>query len=368
MQCQPDTVRYDPARATLLTPRLDLTCGVRQAKPAIALLIDFPTDPGQLWEPVPDLLASSQFDRHFTVEVDDQGRPTARFGDDEYGARPVGATAFTAVYRVGNGRAGNVGAEALAHAVQPAVAPFWPAIARVRNPLAAQDGTDAEAIEEVRQLAPAEFRAEQFRAVVEADYAAAARKLPEVAGAVASFRWTGSWYTVFVGVDPRDPEDLITEPGGRTRLAPGLSRRVRGFLTRFKLAGYDLEIRSAEYVPLEVAFELCVEPDYFRGDIVEAVRLALSHRVNPDGRRGLFHPDNFTFGEAVYLSRIYAAIEAVQGVQSAFVTLFRRFGKTDNRELASGVLPVGSWEIARLDNDPAFMENGVLRVTAGGGK
>ncbi|MGH7516515.1 MAG: putative baseplate assembly protein [Gemmatimonadales bacterium] len=368
MQCQPDDVSYDPAAATLLTPRPDLTCGVREAKPAIALLIDFPTDPGQLWEPVPDLLDSSEFSRHFTVEVDDEGRPTIRFGDDEYGARPVGATAFTAVYRIGNGRAGNVGAEALAHAVQPTVAPLWPVVQFVRNPLAAQGGTDPESIEEVRQLAPAAFRAEQFRAVVEADYTAAAKRLPEVAGAVASFRWTGSWHTVFVGVDPRDPNDLITEPGGRTRLAPDLARRVGAFLTRYKLAGYDLEIRSGEYVPLDLAFELCVEPGYFRGDVVEAVREALSNRTNRDRSRGFFHPDNFTFGQAVYLSEIYAAIEGVQGVQAAFVTGFHRFGKADNGELATGVLPIGPWEIARLDNDPAFMENGVLRITAGGGK
>ncbi len=368
MQSQPDAVDYDLTTARIVTPRMDLSAPVRSTKPAIALLIDFPGSPAQLWEPVPDLLSSPESAPHFTVEVGNDGRPTVRFGDDEYGERPVGATAFTAVYRIGNGRAGNVGADALAHVVQPTVAPLWPAIRRIRNPLPAQDGTDPETIEEVRHFAPAEFRAEQFRAVVKSDYAAAAKKLPEVAGAVASFRWTGSWYTVFVGVDPADPEDLITEPGGRTRLAPGLANRVESFLTRYKLAGYDLEIRSAEYVPLELAFELCVEPDHFRGDVVEAVLQALSNRVNADGSRGFFHPDRFTFAQNVYLSQIYAAIEAVQGVLSAFITIFRRFGKTDNGEIASGVLPIGGWEIARLDNDPAFQENGVIRITAGGGK
>ncbi len=367
MQCQPDSVDYDLATGLILTSRLDLTCPVRKAQPAIALLIDFPTG-RQLWEAVPDLLDSSEFDRHFAVEVDAEGRPTVRFGDDEYGRRPFEATKFTAVYRIGNGRTGNVGAEAMAHAVRPAVAPLWPAIIKIRNPLSAQQGIDAETIEEVRQHAPAEFRAEQFRAVVESDYTAAARKLPQVAGAVASFRWTGSWYTVFVGVDPRDSDDLITEPGGRTRLAPGLLNLVRDFLRRYKLAGYDLEIRSAEYVPLEIALELCVEPDYFRGDVAEAVRQTLSNRVSADGRRGFFHSDNFTFGDPVYLSGIYAAIETVPGVDSAFVTLFRRFGKSDNGELASGILPIGPWEISRLDNDPTSKENGVIRITAGGGK
>jgi len=368
MQSQPDVVAYDLTTGRISTPRMDLSGPVRKAKPAISLFINFPSGLPQLWEPVPDLLSSPESAPHFTIEAGNDGRPTIRFGDDEYGRRPVGATAFTAVYRIGNGVAGNVGAESLAHAVQPAVAPLWPAIQNIRNPLPAADGIDPETIEQVRQFAPAEFRAEQFRAVVESDYVAAARKLPEVAGAVASFRWTGSWYTVFVGIDPTDPEDLITEPGGRTRLTPNLALRVRKFLTRYKLAGYDLEIRSAEYVPLELAFELCVKPGYFRGDVVEAVFQALSNTINFDGTRGFFHPANFTFAQAVYLSRIYAVIEAVQGVESAFVTIFRRFGKSNNGELESGILPIGPWEIARLDNDPAFQENGVLRITAGGGK
>jgi hypothetical protein len=368
MQCQPDTVNYNLLTGRIDSPRTDLTCPVRKAKPAIALLIDFPGLLQQLWEPVPDLLSSPESAEEFAVEVGNDGRPTVRFGDDEYGRRPVGAAAIKAVYRIGNGVAGNVGAESLAHAVQPAVAPLWPAIDRIRNPLPARDGVDAETNEQVRQFAPAEFRAEQFRAVVESDYSAAAKKLPEVAGAVASFRWTGSWYTVFVGIDPRDPEDLITEPGGRTRLLPAFATRVRNFLTTYKLAGYDLEIRSAEYVPLELAFELCVKSDYFRGDVAEAVRQALSNTVNADGSVGFFHPDRFTFAQGVYLSTIYAAIEAVQGVESAFVTIFRRFGKSDNGELETGILPIGGWEIARLDNDPAFQENGVLRITAGGGK
>ena len=368
MQAEPADFARNATTALPSTPRPELGVDVRLTKPAIALLIDFPGGTTRLWEPVRDLLDSPGSAEEFTVEAGNDGRPTVRFGDDEYGKRPTGATALTAVYRAGNGRAGNVGAEALSHAVQPTVSPGWPAIVRVRNPLPARGGVDPETIEEVRQFAPAAFRAEQFRAVIESDYTAAALKLPEVAGAVAQFRWTGSWYTVFVGIDPRDPEDLITEAGGRTRLAPGLASLVRAQLTRYKLAGYDLEIRSAEYVPIELAFELCVEPDHFRSEVVQAVRFALSNRINPDRSLGHFHPDRYTFGQPVFLSQIYAAIEAVPGVLSVFITLLRRFGKASNGEIESGVLPIGPWEIARLDNDPGFAENGVLRITAGGGK
>jgi predicted phage baseplate assembly protein len=238
----------------------------------------------------------------------------------------------------------------------------------VRNPLAARDGADPETIEEVRQHAPAAFHAEQFRAVTEGDYALAARKMPDVAEAVATFRWTGSWHTVFVGIDPRRREDLVTEPGGRTRLAEAFERRVRGFLTRYRLAGYDLEIRSAEYVPLEIDLELCVAPGHFRDDVVAAVLRALSARVNPDASRGFFHPDHFTFNQPVYLSQLYAAVEAVEGVDSVVVTRFQRYGEMENGELEAGFLPIGPWQIARLDNDPNFMENGVLHVAADGAK
>lgn len=367
MQCQPDSVEYDSTTGSLVTPRKEMSLPVNQAKPAVSLEVKFSIGV-ELWQAVPDLLDSPPFAQHFVADIDHEGRAVLRFGDGEYGREPAGAISFSATYRVGNGRAGNVGAEALAHIVQPTVAPDWPDIAAVRNPIAARDGTDSETIEEVRQHAPAAFRAEQFRAVTEADYAAAARKMPGVAEAVATFRWTGSWHTVFVGIDPKRSEDLLTEPGGRTRLAAAFERHVRAFLTRYRLAGYDMEILAGQYVPLEIDLNLCVAPGYFRGDVIQAVRLALSNRTNADNAVGFFHPVNFTFGQAVYLSRLYAAVESVEGVGSLVVTRFRRYGKTDNGELAAGVLPIGPWEIARLDNDASFMENGVLRIYADGGK
>jgi hypothetical protein len=114
--------------------------------------------------------------------------------------------------------------------------------------------------------------------------------------------------------------------------------------------------------------ELCVRPGHFRGDVVRAVLQALGSRTNADRSRGFFHPDHFTFGDAVYLSRLYAAIEAVEGVDSVFFTRFQRFGELPNGELEAGVLSMGPWEIACLDNDPSSMEKGVIRITAGGGK
>jgi len=582
MQSQPVT------QLGIFGERIDLTQDVRSVTPAVQLSVSDDTGaPAQLWLPQPDLLESDEFSNAFVVDVDDDGQGILRFGDDSYGRSIGGATQIVANYRVGNGRVGNIGADALAHIVfepdppntfpaaapgipdslngtytfvvtfvtptfestpspasspivvahqqidlsgivtssdarvtsrnvygfkngvsasyqligavpdnltgtftvasdepvwttalgslaPPASAPVtasgaagtlngtytilvtfataanestpspgstaiqvrnqdiaisnipvsldpnvttrriygfkngtstmykligtlndnvttvftvntdqpaWttplpamfpsvgtPVFSLVRNPLPAQGGVDPETIEQVRQYAPAAFHAVQYRAVTAADYVAAALTLDGISDAVAEFRWTGSWYTVFLGIDPSDPTNVITESGGRTFLDPTFASTVTAQLSAFKLAGYDLEVRTAQYVPLDIELQVCVATDHFRADVVAAVLLALSNGVEPDGSLGFFNPANFRFGQSVYLSQLYAAIDKVEGVDSATVLVFQRYGQQARGELQNGVIPLQAWEIARLDNDVNRKENGVLIVTADGGK
>lgn len=343
-------------------------CDVRAAQPSLSLLVTHSNGMTDSFIPVPDLLSSKPFMLHFVADVDDVGRAVLRFGDGEYGQRLVDVAQIDSAYRIGNGRAGNIGADSLTHIVRPQPLPLtWPAIERLRNPLPAGRGEDPELIEQVRSYAPAAFRATQLRAVTEADYKRAALTIAGVSGAVASFRWTGSWYTVFVGIDPSDPEMIITDVRGHARLDDDFKRRVTDSLTRYRLAGYDLEVRSARYIPLDISIQLCAKPGYFRGDVAHAVSLALSAGMQRSGKLGFFNPANFTFGQPVYLSRLYAAIEGIDGVESATVTTFHPHGRNPANELDNGSVPIGPWEIARLDNDPSNMENGTLTLSAGGG-
>jgi hypothetical protein len=83
----------------------------------------------------------------------------------------------------------------------------------------------------------------------------------------------------------------------------------------------------------------------------------------------MFHPDNFTFGQPVYLSELYAAAQSVQGVASVVIDTFKRLRMhSDPIPLEQGVLTLDRLEIARLDNDPNFPERGVFRLDVGGGK
>ncbi len=328
---------------------------------------------GQPWAAQRDLLASDALAREFVVEVENDGRARLRFGDDENGERPAARTAFQAWYRVGHGRDGNVGAETIRHVVA-GYALVWDAtlsppqavpralaglVTAVTNWLPARGGQEPETSEHARQSAPAAFR-EQRRAVTPQDYADKAALHPEVQRAVATRRWTGSWHTIYLTVDRR---------GGRP-VDAAFERELRQHLERYRLAGHDLEIDGPSYVPLELELMACVEPHYFRGDLVLALRDVFGSQVWADGRTGFFHPDNFTFGQPVLVSRLYAAAQGIAGLRHLEVTKLRRQGAPDGDPLvpASGVLELGRLEIARLDNDANFPDRGVLRIEPRGGR
>jgi hypothetical protein len=146
------------------------------------------------------------------------------------------------------------------------------------------------------------------------------------------------------------------------------ARRLRSHLERFRMAGYDLEVNAPRFVALDVSLHICVKEDYFRAEVLRAVRAELGSGLLPDGRRAVFHPDNFSFGEPVYLSRIIAAAQAVEGVEAVWVQKFERMVAPDPAALANGVIAIGALEIAQLANNPNFRERGRLTVAAGGGK
>ena len=333
---------------------------VRRVLPAV--ILDEEGAPGR-WRPRRDLLSSGAAAREFVAETENDGATYLRFGDDRFGSRPAAGAKLTATYRVGNGRAGNVGADSIVHVASndPALVTDLAAspLVSARNPLAARGGAEAEPLERVRQDAPEAFRTQE-RAVTTDDYAEAARTRcgTDVQRAAATMRWTGSWHTVFVTVD---------RFGGR-RVDEKFERELRRCLERYRMAGHDLEAEAPNYVPLEVGMTVCVKRGYLKGDVRRALLEKFSNRALRGGGRGLFHPDNFSFGQPVFLSTLYAAAQSVAGVDSVDVTVFRRQGAAGSSGIDAGRLDFGRLEIARLDNDPDFPERGVFTLEMRGGR
>ncbi|MBS0508474.1 MAG: putative baseplate assembly protein, partial [Proteobacteria bacterium] len=304
---------------------------------------------GRIWNAQRDLLASGAQAADYVVETDSDGGVLLRFGDGVNGRSPGALEALSARMRGGNGSSGNIGADAIAH-----VLCGFDGISRVRNPLAASGGADPLALARARMDAPQAFR-RQERAVTAEDYADVTMRDPRVQRAVATRRWTGSWYTMFITVDRR----------AGAAVDAAFEDSITAFIDRYRLAGHDVEIDAPAYVALDIALHVCALPGYFTADVERRLL-----QVFGTGTGGFFDPDRFSFGDPVYLSAVVAAAMAVTGVAYVEPLRFQRLGRPAAGEIAAGQITMARLEIARLDNDPNAPENGKLafQVHAMGGQ
>ena len=336
----------------------------RQALPQLAVyggaladvLVAGTPDPRWRWLPRHDLLESGPDDRHFVVEIDDDGAAHLRFGDGVLGAQPQAGDFFRAASRIGNGPAGNVGRDSIVWlALKSGV---LSAELQPRNPLPASGGTAPESLAEVKLYAPGAFRAKSLRAVVADDYARFAAQAPELQGAAAALEWSGSWYAA----------DVMVDPLGRENLPSALARRIRAQLERYRRIGHDVEVHAACYVPLRIALFVCVLPDFLVAHVEAELRDRFGAGLRRDGTPGFFHPDRLRLGAPVFASALLAEAQSIAGVAHVEVTTLARAEGGDDGVPDDGVLHLAAREIAQVDNDPDHPDHGSISFDMGGGR
>jgi hypothetical protein len=389
----PERRRYRPRlQEAELTYAVPYAHDQAQNQPASRALLQDPRDAipmvnlydGEgLWWARRDLLSSDRFALDFVVETESDGFAYLRFGDGVRGRQPRRNTRLLANYRVGNGIRGNVGQEAIAHLVTTdhnpvseltpvtsrspkSVLDISSQILRVRNPLAAQGGTEPESLEQARLYAPQVFRLEQQRCITTDDYKRVAERHPEVRQAAATLEWTGSWYTVFIAVKRQ----------GNRPIDLAFQHALLNFLEPYRLAGYDLKIVVPHYVPLDIVLTVKVAAGYFANTVKQSLLEQFSNADLPGGQQGFFHPDRFTFGQPVYFSQMVQAAVQVPGVAGIYLpgeasstvkVKFQRWGAAERGELEQGRIPIGTLEIARLDNTASDPNNGRIAFHLQGG-
>jgi len=323
--------------------------------PAITLTIPPSAD---VWSPVLDLLHSGAESKEFVAETEDDGTTTLRFGDGTFGREVIAGDIYHARYRVGVGTTGNVGADSLCRIASDDPVLASNVIVAITNPLAASGGLDPETLDSVRANAPWAFNTQE-RAVTLADYGTMAQQVdPTLEQARGSFRWTGSWRTVFLSVQPESSETVSATE--KSSLLAGMES--------YRMMGHDLDVNAPVWVSLELAMDVCPASGYLPADVKQAIVETLSNATAADGTVGLFRPGSFTFGQPVYLSPIIAAVQQIDGVASVTVTTFQRQSQPATSGLSSGVIAMQPLEIARLDNDPNYPEHGKLAISVGGGR
>lgn len=362
---EPQRIASNPAGWILDPGSFDPDHGAQESRPDIVLeelpagfaaeAEDLRRRGVALWRPRFDLLGSSRFDRHFVVEVDEEGWPHLRFGDGSNGRRPRPGARFRARFRVGGGPKGNVGSHSIRHLVVTPEVRLRLAAAGVEvtgavNQLPAAGGRHPTAVDYARVYAPDRLHADEFqeRCATDGDSACLAKAHPEVQDAAARHVWTGSARTVELYVLP-------TLSGGdrEGRLTADFKERLYDHLAPRLLVGWQLDVRPPRWVPLDVEVTVWLE----RGE--RAARLY--ERLAAGG--GHFAAAEFGFGQPVYASRITSRLLAVPGVADVRIDELHRWGQPSAGELENGVVPIGPLEVARLDNDPEAPQRGTLRVT-----
>lgn len=284
---------------------------------------------------------------------------TLRFGDGEFGRTPADGQRFRVDYRTGPGASSNVAPGTIRNLVHPVTKATdltqtqRDCIDFVENPLRVTDGVDPEDLDQIKQLAPEEFRAVVHRAVTPQDYCDIVGRLEWVQNPGVRLRWTGSWPSYYITPDPI----------GSFKVSDDQRAELVDLLDCVRQAGREVHVLDPRYRAVDIEVLICVKRGYLPSDVRDSVL----RRLNGDStRRGYFHVDTFTFGMPIHrltLEGIIGAVPGVLGIKS--ITIGAR-GVHEPREMEV-LYVVPDNEILRLANDPRTPERGSLRVYTEGG-
>lgn len=314
------------------------------------------------WNEQPNLSSSTPGAQDFITTLDDSGQTTVVFGDGFNGARPPqGVNNIHARYRKGLGSAGNVPGDSIQQLIDSV-----PNLQKVTNPMPAGGGADQETLDTIRAQAPASLQT-FGRAVSAADYAALARSFPGIAKASAG------WIV-------QDPISLqaVAHPYVRLTLATSnqvpivgtpLAAKLRRFLDDHRDPNVPLRITDSSPVLIEVAVSVDIDSRAPHQATLDRVLAALNPGVNPDGSAGYFAFESLQFGQSIFLSAVYAALQAVPGVADATITSLRRVGPgvPEAPTIAPHDIVIRPTEIITIANDPQTPATGRLLVAGQGG-
>lgn len=317
---------------------------------------------GVRWDELPTVLESPPDAQVYTTSQDEAGATTLVFGDGVNGARPPsGRDNLRARYRKGIGASGNVDVGGISQLIDN-----LPGLQKVANPAPLVGGADAEAADGIRVNAPGSLRT-FGRAVSVEDYAALARSYPGIAKASAVWVLRNP-ATLQALANPYVQLTVALADGTPMADQPELAARLRSFLDRRRDPNVPLRILEFTPVFVDVAATVTIDPRYPSQATLNSVYAALRPGPAAAGQPpGFFAFEALEFGESLHLSALYAAIQAVPGVQAAHITTFRR--TADPVGAVLDAIFIRPTEVALLADDPADTANqrGKLVLTGEGG-
>jgi len=234
----------------------------------------------------------------YTVRHDDEGHTDVNFGG---GARLPSGAAVVANYRFGAGAAVPP-ADSIKQVARPVAG-----LRRVRNPLAAYGGADAEAAAELTVRGP-QSALLLGRAISLPDFETAAATQPGVRAARAAWRWDA------LGLAPVVDVAYI----GDAQLAPDILAALRALAE----ADAPIAVHAAAAQPATMAVDIAIDALLVPEDVIAAVQQALFAPVVLPGSGGLLRPERLGPDGVLFQSAVVAAVMAVAGVTELRTLVF----------------------------------------------
>lgn len=259
----------------------------------LTLTVLQPGQPAKVWRRVESLLQSGPQDAHYSVRRNEHDVAFVEFGDGIRARPPVrGRNNLLASYAVGGGAKGNVPAGSITD-IKLAI----DSLKKVYNEQAGNGGVDRETIPEAVERAPRQSRS-MGRAVTASDFEAHARSFGV---AKARVEVQGTLVKLYIA------------PAGGGYSNDLLKDDLLAYLNERRMLTTRVDLRDPTYVTIKIAAVVEVEPYFYRDEVKARVERAVGE---------LLSFDRVDFGDTVYISKVYEAIEAIEGVAGVEVTFF----------------------------------------------
>lgn len=290
-------------------------------------------NPSNNWLCRDNLVYSDPSDEHYFIQTDENDITRVYFGNGSHGKIPEKGAQIRATYRVGGGVHGNVGPNMIT--VISNASGLQNLAAKVTNEEPATGGEERASIDRAVRYAPTVFKSRR-RAVTREDYVALAKQFSGVAKAKAE---VSSWNYI----------DLYIAPAGGEVATDLLKRDLLSYFEDLRMMTTLIRIKDPIYVPIYITAEVNVKSYYFQEDVKNQIEKSIDEEV--------LNFDELDFGKPVYLSKVYEAIENIEGVDFVNVSEFCRdnavefFISTDSRydmerAIASqGIIDIEKYEL-----------------------
>jgi hypothetical protein len=266
---------------------------------------------GEEWTEIESLIYSNS-GKNYETSVDATDKVIVRFGDGIAGKIPDSGAIIGFTYRITVGSSGNIAINAINTSINGYIGLSNTVNVMVSNPInRGSGGNDRETMEHIKKFAPLYTRTND-RAVTAEDYGTLSSVFSDPTyGTVAEASAILNTNTV-----PRENNLVfvyIWAEGLTGELLPpsdGLRTALKDYLDTKKMIGTEVlvlpGINKVVNVTAVVGFDDRLDSTITANNVTAAIQ-------------GVFEAVTFSPGDSLYISKLYEAIEAVQGVSNVYI-------------------------------------------------